>query len=54
LPEEDRKPSVSTLKKFFELKEGQKLQDFAEELKSLTMEEKLALCDGIESGSLTY
>jgi hypothetical protein len=50
----EKKVDVKLLKNFFELKEGQKLADFAAELKTLSEEEKIQLCEGIANGSLTY
>lgn len=49
-----KKGKVKVLKEYFGLKEGQKLTDFAAELKELTDEEKVQLTEGIEDGSLTY
>lgn len=46
--------SVKTLKDYFGLRDGDKLADFANELKELSDEEKQQLSEGIESGSLTY
>lgn len=45
---------ISVLKKFFELKPGQRLHDFAEEVKALDDKSYAELHDGIEDGSLTY
>jgi hypothetical protein len=50
----EKKVNVKTLKNFFELKEGQRLSDFAEELKALSHEEKVQLCEGIENETFTY
>lgn len=51
---EEKKVNVKALKEFFGLKEGQRLADFAEELKALSTEEKEQLSEGILNGSLTY
>jgi hypothetical protein len=51
---DEKKFSVKVLKEFFGLREGDKLADFAQELKALSDEEKQQLHDGIEDGSLTY
>lgn len=57
MPDEknEQKPkTVVILKNFFGVKEGQKLTDFANEIKELTDEDKLQLATGIEDGSLNY
>ena len=51
---DEKKISIKPLKEFFGLKEGQKLADFAEELKQLTDEDKQQLSKGIEDGTLNY
>lgn len=45
---------VAVLKKFFELKNGQTLQEFAAETKELDDKSFEQLRDGIEDGTLTY
>lgn len=49
-----RAASTKALKEFFGLRPGDKLADFAGELKELSNESKLQLSDGIQDGSLTY
>ncbi len=44
----------AVLKKFFGLREGDKLIDFAKELKDLTDEDRIQLTSGILDGSFTY
>ena len=46
--------SVKVLKDFFGLRDGDKLADFAKELKELSDEEKIQLSNGIEDGTLDY
>ena len=45
---------VAALKKFFGLKDGQTLAEFAVESKQLTDDDFAQLRDGITNGSLTY
>lgn len=53
--QEDKKSSsTKALKDFFGFKEGQRLADFAEELKALSPAEKAQLAEGIENGTFTY
>jgi hypothetical protein len=52
-----RPGAVTTIKKFFGLKEGDflsGLEGFLTELKDLIAEEKNQLADGIDNGSYTY
>lgn len=52
---ETKKPGPAVhIKKFFGLKEGQKMKDFLEEYNNLTDEDKVQLATGIENESLTY
>ena len=46
--------AASVLKKFFGLKDGQTLSDFAGELKQLTDEDKEQLVQGITDESFSY
>lgn len=45
---------ISHLKKFFGTKDGQTLQQFADEVRCLSDEEFEQIRDGIVSGTLTY
>ncbi|WP_188188925.1 hypothetical protein [Nonomuraea sp. SYSU D8015] len=45
---------VSSLKKYFDLKPGQKLAEFAEETRQLTDKDFEQIKSGIENGSLNY
>lgn len=45
---------ISVLKKYFETKPGQTLQEFAAEVKELDDATFEALRDGISDGTLTY
>lgn len=45
---------VADLKKYFGLKPGETLKEFAAESKALTDEDFCQLRDGIQNGSLTY
>ncbi|WP_153265499.1 hypothetical protein [Nonomuraea phyllanthi] len=45
---------VSVLKKYFDLKPGQKLAEFAEEARNLTDEDFEQIKGGIENGSYDY
>lgn len=45
---------ITVLKKFFETKDGQSLQEFAAEVKELDDESFEQLRSGIEDGTLTY
>lgn len=51
---DEKKFSVKVLKEYFGLRDGDKLADFAKELKDLSEEEKIQLHDGIEDGSMNY
>jgi hypothetical protein len=46
--------NIKALRNFFGQKEGQKLAEFADELKALSDDEKQQLADGIRNESLTY
>lgn len=46
--------SVRVLKDFFGYRPNTGLKEFGEELKALSDEEKIALTEGIQNGSLTY
>lgn len=48
------KTGAALLKEYFGYRAGQKLTDFAAELKSLSPEEKAQLETGIRNGTLTY
>ena len=48
------KTGAALLKEYFGYRAGQKLTDFAAELKSLSPEEKTQLETGIRNGTLTY
>lgn len=51
----EKKPSAaSIIKDFFGYLPGQKLSDFAAELKALSDEDKSQLVGGIQDGTLTY
>lgn len=50
----EKKGVATTIKKYFDLKPDQKMQDFLAEYKELTDEDKRQLVDGIENGALTY
>ena len=45
---------AKTLKDFFEIKKGETLRDFAQELKNLTAEDKEQLAAGIENETFDY
>lgn len=49
----EQKP-VTVLNKFFGRKPGQSLQEFGQEIKTLTDEDKAQLVEGITNGTLTY
>lgn len=54
---EDQKPTtgtISTVKKYFGLKDGQTMTEFAKEYKELTDEDKAQLAGGILDGTETY
>ncbi len=44
-----KKPTVIVLKQFFGLKPGQKLKEFADEVKTLTQAEREELADLVEA-----
>lgn len=46
--------NAKLFKEFFGYRDGDRLQDFAQELKQLTDEEKAQIVRGIEDGSMTY
>ena len=46
--------SIGPLSKFFGKKDGQKLADFAAEIRELTDTDKAELVAGINDGSFTY
>jgi hypothetical protein len=45
---------VSTLKKYFDVKPGQKLAEFADETRQLTDKDFDQIKGGIENGTYTY
>lgn len=45
---------VNELNKFFGRKPGQSLSEFGQELKELTLDDKVQLVGGIVDGTLTY
>lgn len=52
---DEKKPGAAVvLKKYFEVRPGEKMVDFMEELKQLTPEDKEQLAEGINNGTLTY
>lgn len=46
--------TVTTLKRYFEVKEGETLKDFLVELKQLSVEEKEQMAAGINNGTFAY
>lgn len=54
MAEKKHQKTAVVLKKFFGIKEGERLFDFAKELKSLTDEDRQQLTLGIEDESYSY
>ena len=51
---DEKKTGAKALKEFFGLKDGQDLRGFLAEIKELSPEERKALAEGIENGTLDY